>query len=76
MVDRSISHETAKRYPTEIFVPKLQYPNKQYVVEMSKDITWIESPQNEHIIQVFLIPVSLFKTEVTGTSWIVIKPET
>lgn len=75
MVDRNTSHERAKRFPTEIFVPKLQYPNKKYVIKMSKDITWIESPQNEHIIQVFPIPASLSTTEETSTSWIVIKPQ-
>ena len=75
MVDRNTSHERAKRIPTEIFVPKLQYPNKKYVIKMSKDITWIESPQNEHIIQVFPIPASLSTTEETSTSWIVITPQ-
>lgn len=50
--------ELAKIFPTEIFVPELQYPNKQYVVEVSKDLTWRRSPFNEDIIQIFVLPHS------------------
>ena len=56
-----------KKFPTEIFVPKIHYPNKKYIVKTSKDITWRVSPQNEDILQLFIKP-SLFTNEVTRTS--------
>ena len=51
----------AKNYPTEIFVPKLQYPRKEYIVEVSKDISWRISPSNEDIIQLFVAPTFFSK---------------
>ena len=64
-----------KKYPTEIFVPKIHYPNKKYTVETSNDLTWRVSPKNEDILQLFIKP-SLFTNEVTTTSsFIAITPK-
>ena len=64
-----------KKFPTEIFVPKIHYPNKKYIVKTSKDLTWRVSPQNEDILQLFIKP-SLFTNEVTTTSsFITITPQ-
>ena len=67
--------EMAKKFPTEIFVPKLQYPNMQYAVETSKDLTWTLSPFNEDIIQIFVVPHrSSFGSSPPSKSYITIKP--
>ena len=64
-----------KKYPTEIFVPKIHYPNKKYTVKTSNDLTWRVSPNNEDILQLFIKP-SLFTNEVTTTSsFITITPK-
>ena len=67
--------EMAKQFPTEIFVPKLQYPNKQYVVETSKDVTWRQSPENEDILQLFVVPSRLSKVNPLSPSFISIRPK-
>ena len=43
-------------YPTEIFVPEIQYPNRSYQVEVCKFVTWTISPYNENILQVYVKP--------------------
>ena len=48
--------ELAKEFPTEIFVPELHYPNKQYTVVVSRGVVWKLSPFNENIIQIFVNP--------------------
>lgn len=64
-----------KQFPTEIFIPKIHYPNRKYVVKTSDDITWRISPKNEDILQLFLKP-SIFTNEVTATSsFITITPK-
>ena len=64
-----------KNFPTEIFVPQIHYPEKQYVVETSHDITWRISPQDDNVLQLFLKP-SIFTNQVnTAPSFITITPQ-
>ena len=74
LVKKNDDPEVAKRFPTEIFVPKLQYPNKMYTVEVSKGLTWRTSPNNNNIIQIFVNP-TFWVNNSEMSAFISIKPK-
>ena len=60
--------ELEKQFPTEIFVPELHYPDKQYTVVASRGIVWQLSPLNENIVQFFVNPNFIRSLKSTGVS--------
>ena len=72
---RNENHLMNKKFPTEIFVPKIHFPNKQYIVKTSRDITWRLSPDNENVLQLYQKP-SIFTNQIsTSSSFITITPK-
>ena len=69
------NHIMNKKFPTEIFVPEIHYPNKQYVVKTSEDITWRLSADNENILQLYLKPATFTNRISTKSSFITITPK-
>ena len=60
--------ELEKEFPTEIFVPELHYPDKQYTVVASRGVVWQISPLNQNIIQIFLNPNFIRSLKSKGVS--------